>query len=128
MSTAYDKGRDMAEGLNPGIEAALQERYGKWLPEGVAETVLGHGYGAVYAREGLDVKTRFLVTVGALAALGSQTRPQLKVNIAQALKAGATPREICEAIFQMQLYGGMPAMINALNAALEVLEAEGLEP
>lgn len=125
---AYQRGRALAEHLNPGMEAALRDRYGHWLPDAVAETVVGHGMGEVYAREGLDLKTRLLVTVGALAAMGGQTRPQLKVNVASALRAGASAREICEAIFQMHLYGGMPAAINALNAAIEVFEAEGTSP
>ncbi|PIE11393.1 MAG: hypothetical protein CSA72_04560 [Rhodobacterales bacterium] len=121
-----ETGREIAERLNPGIEAALRDRYEQWLPGGVADSVIGHAWGQVYAREGLDMKTRHLVTVGALAVLGGQTRPQLKVNVAGALHAGASPREVCEAIFQMQLYGGLPAMINALNAAIEVFEAEGV--
>ncbi|ABL70329.1 MULTISPECIES: carboxymuconolactone decarboxylase family protein [Paracoccus] len=125
---AYQRGRALAEHLNPGMEVALRDRYGRWLPDAVAETVVGHGMGEVYAREGLDLKTRLLVTVGALAAMGGQTRPQLKVNVASALRAGASAREICEAIFQMHLYGGMPAAINALNAAIEVFEAEGTSP
>lgn len=123
-----DTGREIAERLNPGIEAALTGRYEAWLPGGVARSVIGHGWGQVYARGGLDMKTRHLVTIGALAALGGQTRPQLKVNVAGALQSGASAREICEAIFQMQLYGGLPAMINALNAAIEVFEAEGVAP
>lgn len=125
-------GREIAERLNPGIEGALSERYAAWLPGGesgaVAGSVVGHGRGQVYVREGLDLKTRHLATVAALTALGGQTRPQLKVNVADALHAGASTHEICEVIFQMQLYGGLPAMINALNAAIEVFEAEGLCP
>ena len=124
----YERGRALAERLNPGAEAALAARYDTILPDAMAETVVGHAFGAVYAREGLDLKTRLLVTVGALAAMGGQTRPQLKVNIASALRAGATPREISEAIFQMHLYGGMPAAVNALNAAIEVFEAERVMP
>ena len=54
----------------------------------------------------------------------SLTRPQLKVNIASALRAGATRREIGEVIWQMALYGGFPAAINGLNAALEVFEEQ----
>lgn len=127
-SAAYERGRELAERLNPGAEQVLAARYDGWLPGAMAETVLGHAFGAVYAREGLELKTRLLVTVGALAAMGGQTRPQLKVNIASALRAGATPREISEAIFQMHLYGGMPAAVNALNAAIEVFEAEGVAP
>lgn len=126
---AYQRGLDLAERLNPGAGPALRARYDAWLPgDAVAQTVIGHAFGAVYAREGLDLRTRLLVTVGALAAMGAQTRPQLKVNIASALQAGASAREICEAIYQMHLYGGMPAMVNALNAAIEVFEAEGIAP
>ena len=114
-----DRGRDTADVLNPGMEAALAGRYDALLP-GFAESVVDMAYGRVYSRDGLDMKTRMLVTVGALAAIGGQTRPQIKVNIASALRAGASQREIAEAIMQMGLYGGFPAMINALNAALEV--------
>lgn len=126
-SDTYERAKELAEAHNPGIEDALRERYGKWLPAGVAEAVVGHAWGAVYGRDGLDMKTRTLATVAALAVMGGQTRPQLKVNIGSALNAGASPREICEVIFQMHLYGGLPAMINALNAALEVFDEKGLE-
>eukprot|EP00752_Nemacystus_decipiens_P019608 g17664.t1 len=53
---------------------------------------------------GLDLKTRYLATIAALTALGGQTKPQLKVNISGALKAGATQQEIGEVIWQMALY------------------------
>jgi len=46
------------------------------------------------------------------------------VNIASARAVGASREEIAEIIFQMTLYGGFPAMINAMNAAMEVFEAE----
>ncbi len=35
---------------------------------------------------------------------------------------GATREEIAEVIWQMALYGGVPAAINGLNAAIEVFE------
>ena len=70
--------------------------------------------------------TRLMTSLrlAALTALGGQTRPQLKVNIAAARRAGATQREIGEVIWQMALYGGFPAAINGLNAALEVFGEE----
>lgn len=117
----YDAGKALSEELNPGMEDALRKRYGHIVP-GLAESVVDFAYGQQYAREGLDLKTRYLATIAALTALGGQTRPQLKVNVGGALKAGATQREIGEVIWQMALYGGFPAAINALNAALEVFE------
>ncbi|MEM1265884.1 MAG: carboxymuconolactone decarboxylase family protein [Pseudomonadota bacterium] len=118
MSTT-DTGRALAERMNPGMEAALDARYGHLLP-GMAEAVVDFAYGRQYAREGLDLRSRYVATIAALTALGGQTAPQLKVNIRGALAAGLSQREIAETIWQMALYGGFPAAINALNAALEV--------
>ncbi|MDJ0612306.1 MAG: carboxymuconolactone decarboxylase family protein [Rhizobiaceae bacterium] len=115
----YEQGKLLSEELNPGMEAALEKRYGKIVP-GLSRSIVDFAYGQQYAREGLDLKTRYLATIAALTALGGQTKPQLKVNIEGALKAGASEREIGEVIWQMALYGGFPAAINALNSALEI--------
>ncbi|GFE48551.1 4-carboxymuconolactone decarboxylase [Roseobacter cerasinus] len=122
-SDAYQRGKAMAEATNPGIEAALAARYDAILP-GFSTTMMEVAFGHYYTRDGLYDKTRYLATVAALAALGGQTGPQLKVHIRNALRSGATQREVAEVINQMALYGGFPAMINALNAALEVFEGE----
>lgn len=116
-------GRDLSEALNPGMETTLEERYGHLLP-GMAEAVVDFAYGRQYGRPELPLRDRYLATIAALTALGGQTRPQLKVNIAGGRKAGLSQKEIAEVIWQMSLYGGFPAAINGLNAALEVFEAE----
>ena len=107
--------------MNPELEEILAGRYDETLP-GMAESVIEWAYGRHYARDGLDLKTRQLCTVAALTALGGQTGPQLRINIENTLAAGASEREVVEAIWQMAVYGGMPAAINGLNAALEVFE------
>ncbi|SPF80539.1 carboxymuconolactone decarboxylase family protein [Pseudoprimorskyibacter insulae] len=119
----YARGKALSEQVNPGMEDVLRDRYDTLVP-GLSKTVVDVAYGQFYARGGVDEKTRLLATIAALTALGGQTRPQLKVNIASARAVGATRQEISEIIFQMTLYGGFPAMINALNAAIEVFEAE----
>lgn len=119
----YARGKALSEQVNPGMEDALRDRYDALVP-GLSRTVVDVAYGQFYARGGVDEKTRLLATVAALTALGGQTSPQLKVNIASARAVGAPREEICEIIFQMTLYGGFPAMINAMNAAMEVFEAE----
>lgn len=118
-----DIGRKLSEHLNPGMEDALNARYGHLLP-GMAEGVVDFAYGRQYARPGLALRDRYLATIAALTALGGQTKPQLMVNIAGGRKAGLSQEEIAEVIWQMALYGGFPSAINALNAALEVFEAE----
>lgn len=122
-ASAYERGKALSEKVNPGMEAALSARYDALVP-GLSRTVVDVAYGQFYDRGVVDEKTRLLATIAALTALGGQTRPQLKVNIASARAVGASREEVAEIIFQMALYGGLPSMINAMNAALEVFEAE----
>ncbi len=122
-NSTLEVGRELSEHLNPGMEDALEARYGHLLP-GMAQAVVDFAYGQQYAREGLPLRDRYLATIAALTALGGQTAPQLKVNIAGGRKAGLTQKEIAEVIWQMSLYGGFPAAINGLNAALEVFAEE----
>jgi len=121
--TPLEAGRELSERVMPGLEAALAKKYDEILP-GFSEWQIATVYGGVYARDGLDMKTRQLATVAGLAVMGAQTRPQLKIHVASALKIGATKREVAETILQMSLYGGFPAAINALNAAMEVFDEE----
>lgn len=119
---AYAKGKAFTEATNPGMEDALDARYGALLP-GIGRDLVELN-GRIYPRGVLDEKTRELLTIAALAAMGAQTAPQLKIHVAAARKLGVSREEIAEAVYQMSLYGGMPAMFNALNAAMEVFGAE----
>ncbi|MGH1415905.1 MAG: carboxymuconolactone decarboxylase family protein [Pelagimonas sp.] len=107
-------GAQLANELNPGVREVLEERYGDLLPN-MANTVIDMAYGQFYARPGLDLKSRYIATIAALSAMGHQTAPQLRINIEAGLKVGLSEREIAEVIWQMALYGGLPAAINALN-------------
>ncbi|MCG9747262.1 MULTISPECIES: carboxymuconolactone decarboxylase family protein [Shewanella] len=123
MDSALERGRKAVREVDPQLEEILSERYDGILPE-FSESLIEMAYGRIYSRPGLDVKTRFIATIAALTAQGAQTLPQLRINIRNALKVGVTQREISEVIFQMALYGGLPSMINALNAAKEIFEEE----
>lgn len=120
-TTALERGRELIAKMNPDLEKVLAERYDRHIPD-FTETLIEQAYGRYYAREGLDLKTRQIATVAALTALGGQTGPQLRINIEHALAAGASEREILEVIYQMAIYGGMPAAINGLNTAIALFE------
>ncbi len=124
MKNAYERGKALTEKHNPGLEDALEARYGALLP-GMPRDLISFVYGQHYSRPGLSLRDRSLATIAALTALGGQTAPQLRIHIEGGLKAGLTKTEIAEAIWQMSLYGGFPAAINALNVALEVFSEEG---
>lgn len=83
-------------------------------------------FGDIYARPGLDLRSREIAVVAALTAMGNAA-PQLKVHIQAALNVGVSRSEIIEVIMQMAVYAGFPAALNGLFAAKEVLAARGLE-
>ena len=85
---------------------------------------LGHhvaafAFGDIYDRPGLDARSRQLVTLGALTALGA-CEPQLKVHIHAALTVGLTRDEITEALLHAAVYCGFPRALNATAVAREV--------
>lgn len=84
-----------------------------------ARYLLEFPFGDIYARPGLDLRSREIATVAALTAMGN-TAPQLKVHIGAALHVGLTQDEIVEVIMQMAVYAGFPAALNGLFAAKEV--------
>jgi len=84
--------------------------------------IVEFGFGDVYSRPGLDLRTRELATVAALTAMGN-AQPQLSVHLAAALNVGATVAEVVEIIIQMTLYAGFPASLNGITALRTVLQA-----
>ena len=83
------------------------------LSPGLAPVVRELVFGALYGRPGLDLKTRQLVTVVALAALGT-CAPQLELHLRAARNLGWTRGELVEALTQLAVYAGFPAALNAL--------------
>ncbi|BFL81650.1 carboxymuconolactone decarboxylase family protein [Shewanella baltica] len=81
--------------------------------------IIEYPFGDIYQREGLDLKTRELVAVAALTALG-HCQPQLNVHINGALNVGCAPQEIVEVILQMSVYAGFPAALNGMFVAKAV--------
>ena len=76
-------------------------------------------FGDIYSRQGLDLRSREIATIAALAAMGNAA-PQLKVHIEAGLNVGLTRDEIVEVLMQMAVYAGFPAALNGLFAAKEV--------
>src|SRR5579863_3167866 len=86
-----------------------------------ARLLIEFPFGDIYSRPQLDLKSREIATIAALAALGN-AQPQLKVHIEGALNVGCSREEIIEVFIQMAVYAGFPAALNALFAAREVFE------
>ncbi len=90
------------------------------------EFITRNAWGTVWCREGLDFKTRSLVTISMLAALGRSQ--ELKGHVRGAFNNGASLDEVREVLLHASVYCGMPLAIDAFRAAHEVvlqIAAEG---
>jgi 4-carboxymuconolactone decarboxylase len=83
-------------------------------------------FGDVWDRPGLDRKTRSLLCLAMMVALNRQT--ELRVHVGGALNNGAHPDEIKEVMLQSIIYCGLPAGLEGMRVAEEVLTAAGRLP
>ncbi len=119
MSQMMEQGQEMVRAFNPALENMQVKGFDQMFPT-MSKDMMEMWFGKTFNREGLDAKTRLLVTLAALTVLGAQAEPQLKMTVRHALQAGATEREIAEVIWQMSMFGGLPAMQKALETAQAV--------
>jgi len=100
------------------VDRALHGATDYTLP--MQEFITRNAWGNVWQRPGLDLRTRSLVTVAMLAALGKQT--ELKGHVRGALNNGVTPEELREVMLHATVYCGFPAAIDAFRSVTEVVQ------
>ena len=89
------------------------------------ELVTEYCWGAVWARPGLERKTRSLLNLAMLTALD---RPhELRLHLRGALNNGVTAKEIQEVLLQAAVYCGVPAAMDAFRTAEDVLNEHGID-
>ena len=80
-----------------------------------------NAWGDVWQRPGLDRRTRSLITVAMLVAMGKQH--ELKGHVRGALNNGVTAAELQEVLLHASIYCGLPAAAEAFRTTAEVVEA-----
>ena len=116
---------EMAKAFNPALEhfspaEAMKGFEALWptMPKEAMELM----FGKTVNKDGLDAKTRLLLTLAGLTMQGAQADTALRQTVRHALEAGAKKQEIVETIGQMSVFAGIPAMTRALELAQEVLD------
>ncbi|MDJ0824883.1 MAG: carboxymuconolactone decarboxylase family protein [Rhodobacter sp.] len=113
-------GQDWAKAMGPMMEAwTPQSIEAMWptMPKEVMETF----WGKTFNPDGLDAKTKLLLTLQGLTILGAQAEAQIRLTVRHAREAGATDQEITETIALAGMFGGVPAMTHAMNLARDVM-------
>lgn len=143
-----ERGLELPEADTETVDAGMRERFaegwkmlqrvdghgGEKVIESLAEVapelgrfIIEFAFGDVYVRPGLDLLLRELVTLAALAAMGTAA-PQLRVHLHGFLNVGGSREQMVEALMHIAAYAGFPAAINSVAIAREVLAERGSVP
>lgn len=113
--------RDMfgEAGAEKQIEAATDFTYP------LQDLVTRYCFGEIWNRPPLDRRTRSMLTLAILTALGKPN--QLRVHVRGAIENGVTKEEIREVLLHTMIYAGVPAGVEGINTAADVLREMGLD-
>jgi 4-carboxymuconolactone decarboxylase len=124
MESRYEQGmRVRTEVLGADHVARAQEQttpFDADFQRFITETA----WGDVWSRPGFDLKTRHLLTLAVLAALGREA--ELELHVRATRNTGVTPDELKEVLLHVAVYAGVPAANSAFAAAKRVY-AQGRE-
>ena len=112
--------QEMAKAFNPALESFSPKGFEKlWptMPKDVMEMFFGKGV----SKDGLDSKTRLLLTLAGMTMQGAQAETPYRMTVRHLMEAGATKEEIAETIAQMAMFAGIPAMTKGMELAREVM-------
>lgn len=119
MNKDYENGLNI---LKQMVDIDSEERVnavGEIFPD-FEEKIISFGFGQIYSRPTLDLKTREIVTITSLITQGAFA--ELDFHIKAALKVGLKQEEILEIILQCAAYAGFPKACSALGIAGEIFK------
>jgi 4-carboxymuconolactone decarboxylase len=87
------------------------------------DLITRYAWGEIWARPGLDRRTRSCITLATLVSLGREE--ELAMHVRAALRVGLTPDEIKEVLLHSAIYCGVPAANGAFAVAQRVFDEVG---
>jgi 4-carboxymuconolactone decarboxylase len=86
------------------------------------EFITEYAWGTVWARDGIDRRSRSMITLAVLTALGREH--EIAMHVRAALTNGLSREEIGEVLLHTAVYAGVPAANRAFAIAQQVFEAD----
>ena len=123
LRQTQDMAQEWVKAVNPAMASFTPASFDKMWPTVPAE-MLEAFMGRQFNPEGLEAKTRLLLTLLGLTIQGAVAEPQIRLTVRHAMQAGATSQEIAETIGLAALFGGVPAMNKAMELARDAIDGE----
>ena len=115
--------QDWAKQMAPAMETFTPQGFEDMFPT-MSKDMMEQFMGKGVSPDGLDAKTRLLLTLQGLTIHGAQAETQIRLTVRHLVEAGATKQEIAETIGLAAMFGGVPAMTKAMEIANDVLDKD----
>ena len=122
-SSRFETGSELLRKIDGADGNAVVASLADIAPD-LGRFIIEYSFGDVYARPGLRLQERELVTVAACIALGTCV-PQLRLHMRGYLNVGGTDEKLVELVIQMAVYAGFPAALNGLSVLRDALAERG---
>jgi 4-carboxymuconolactone decarboxylase len=114
----YERGMDVRRAVLGGAHVDRATAAATDFTRDFQEFITRYAWGEVWARPGLDRRTRSLLTIAMMAALGRWD--ELRLHIRATRNTGVTREEVREVLLQVGVYAGVPAANSAYHHAAAV--------
>ncbi len=127
MEQSQQMAQEMAKAINPSL-ASFDPKAMESLWPTMSREAMDMWFGKGMSKNGLDAKTRLLLTLAGLTMQGAHADTAVRMAVRHATEAGATEEEIAETITQMSIFAGLPAMNRALELARDAMSDKKDDP
>lgn len=120
MADRFEKGLEVRRKVLGAAHVDRAQAAGTALDADFQTFITEGAWGSVWARPGLTLRERSIVTLALLAALGNFE--ELALHVRATANTGATPEDIREALLHVAVYAGVPRANHAFKVVKETLK------
>ena len=119
----YERGMEVRREVHGAEHVDAANARATDLTREFQELLTRYAWGEIWTRPGLDRRTRSLITLSAMVALGRER--ELELHLRSARRIGVSWDDIKEVLLQSAIYCGVPAANSAFAIAQGVQDEEG---
>ena len=116
----FEKGKKIRESVLGAAHASRTAKNRTDFNADFQDFLMEYAWGSIWAREGIDRKTRHIITIAMLVAMGRTD--ELKLHIRATRNTGVTRDEVKEIMMHAAVYAGVPLAFGCFQIAAQLFD------
>jgi 4-carboxymuconolactone decarboxylase len=116
----FERGKKVRESILGSAHAARSAKGRTEFNADFQDFLMEYAWGSIWSRTGIDQKTRHMITIAMLVAMGRMD--ELKLHIRATRNTGVTRDEVKEIMMHAAVYAGVPLAYGSFQTATQIFE------